>query len=124
MVLDVSKRQTGEAFVMFANIDEMELALRQMEGKKIRNTLIKSFRSSEEQLRYYCDTVTAVASNNSHTATSSMQTRVNSVPNLCECQIRFINFLFITKIIFKFLMLFALQKILSSTKESNPQFNG
>lgn len=84
VVLDVSKRQTGEAFVMFANIDEMELALQRMEGRKIRNTLIRSFRSSEEQLRYYCDTVAAVASNNSQAVPSSMQTRVNSVPNLCE----------------------------------------
>lgn len=92
VVLDVSKRQTGEAFVMFANIDELELALRQMEGKKIRNALIKSYRSSEEQLRHYCDTVAAVTSNNSQTMPASMPPRVNSVPNLCECQIRFINF--------------------------------
>lgn len=90
-VLDESQRQTGEAFVMFANISEVELGLRQIDGKRIRNTLVKLYRSSEEQFRYYCDnaSVTAAATNKSQTVPNSMPNRVNSVPDLCECQIFF-----------------------------------
>lgn len=90
-VLDESQRQTGEAFVMFANISEVELALRQMDGKKIRNTLVKSFRSSEEQFRYYSDnaSVATAAAKIPQTVPNSMPNRVNSVPDLCECHVFF-----------------------------------
>ena len=89
--MDESQRQTGEAFVMFANIYEVELGLRMMDGKRIRNTLVKSFRSSEEQFRYYCDnaSVAATTTNKPQTVPNSMPNRVNSVPDLCECHIFF-----------------------------------
>lgn len=56
MVENKTKSKTNEAFVVFANTDEVELALRDMDGKKIRKTFIKAFRSSEEQFSNYCDT--------------------------------------------------------------------
>ncbi|XP_055315788.1 G-rich sequence factor 1-like [Sitodiplosis mosellana] len=82
LVLDKSQRQTGEAFVMFANIYEVELALRQMDGKKIRKTLVKAFRSSEEQFRHYCDNASVTAYQNPQIVPNSMPIRVNSVPDL------------------------------------------
>lgn len=75
MVVDARNRQTDEAFVLFANTGEVELALRQMDGKKIRNTLIKAFRSSEEQFHNYCNT---------KIMPNAVLPRVYSVPNLCE----------------------------------------
>lgn len=39
---------------MFNEIDEIELALESVTRKKIYNTFIKVFRSSEEQFREYC----------------------------------------------------------------------
>lgn len=75
VVENEAKRQSSEAFVMFANNAEVELALRQIEGKKIRNFLIKVFRSSEEQFRYYC---------NVQDLSTSIPLRVNSVPNSCR----------------------------------------
>lgn len=50
-----AKRFTGEAFVTFANVNEIEVALHKIDGKRIRNTYVKVFRSSEEQFQYYYD---------------------------------------------------------------------
>lgn len=66
----------GEAFVTFANADNIESALRPY-GKKIHGKYIKIFRSSTQQLQNYCDTTP-------EKSLSRQNGRVNSVPNLGE----------------------------------------
>lgn len=53
---------SAEAFVVFANVDEVELALENVDNKKIGK--VKIFRSSEKQMRHYCDTTITKDSDN------------------------------------------------------------
>lgn len=51
---------SGEAFVTFDTVDDVELALGSVtkNHNKIQNKPIKVFRSSHEQFKTYCDTST------------------------------------------------------------------
>lgn len=70
---------SGEAFVMFENTLDVELALGIVDGKRLQNTYIKVFRSSAEQFQYYCDPTATTFMNKSERLPNG---RINSVPNL------------------------------------------
>lgn len=55
LVMNEANRFAGEAFVTFANVKDVETALEKVDGTKIRNTIVKVFRSSEEQFFEYCN---------------------------------------------------------------------
>lgn len=60
MVYNKANQFTGTAFIMFNNIDDIELALECAHCQKILNSVFKIFRSSKEQFFKFCD-VAAVA---------------------------------------------------------------
>lgn len=71
----------NEAFVVFKNSTEVELALRNIDGKKIRGIYIKIYRSSEEQYRYYCKNLPNIPETYLNQRPNGLS-RINSVPNL------------------------------------------
>lgn len=85
MIYDERQQFTGVAFVTFANVDDIETALRTVDGKRIRKSFVKVYRSSEEQKHHYCDlspnsekhTVSPPVQNN-FSATSGMAKRKKS----------------------------------------------
>lgn len=79
LVLNDANQSTGEAFVMFANVHDIELALGSLNRKKVHNKFIKVYRSSEEQFQHYCNTATVAKS-----PMYLQNGRINSVPNLGE----------------------------------------
>lgn len=80
-VLKEEKKLTSEAFVMFENVLDVELALEKVDGRKLQNVHVKVFRSSVEQFRHHCDPTTTKNINQSE---SLQNGRINSVPNLGE----------------------------------------
>lgn len=74
LIVNASKKCTGEAFVIFANVDAIETALRKVDGKRIRNTLVKLFRSSQEQFYnyYYCGASIVKTATNTPNRSSSL----------------------------------------------------
>lgn len=58
LVQNEAKPFAGEAFVFFSHINEIEFALEQVPNKKIQNLPIKVNRSSENQFRNLCESLT------------------------------------------------------------------
>lgn len=77
LALNHVNRSTGMAFVTFLNVENVEWALEQINGKRIRKTLIKVYRSSEEQLDHYCDTNVAAQSLQSGPDASTVPNAMN-----------------------------------------------